>query len=186
MVKIAILISILPSLLFAHAHVFIDWKAHAVFDEEGLKGVYINWAFDRMFSAFIRNEFDTDRTGELTAEQQQRVRQGAFENLSGENYFTNILVNGQSINIPEPEQFSARLEGNVAEYTFFLPLNIKSKPENQEVTIFFYDPVIYVAYTLDNRGLSIQNKAEDSIEASIERTRVRFVTRAVINFKDKN
>ena len=172
-------------MVFAHAHVFIDYKVHAVFDEDGLEGVFINWSFDRMFSAFIKNEFDTDNTNELNEEQQRKVKEGAFHNLRGDLYFANILVNGEEVAIPDPEQFTARLDNNVAEYTFFFPLSLEATSETQEVEIYFYDPVIFVAYTLHDRGLSIQNKAEDQIEASMERKQRRYISRAIINFSRK-
>ncbi len=184
-VKFLFLISLLPSIIFAHAHVFIDYEVHVTFDDNGLEGISINWAFDRMFSAFIKNEYNTDNTNELSEEQQRNIKAGAFDNLKGDRYFANILVNGKNIAIPEPKQFSARLHDNAAQYAFFFPLAIEATTENKEVEIYFYDPEIFVAYTLDESDLSIDNKAENKIQASIELRRQRYISRAIINFSRK-
>ena len=37
----------------AHPHVFVDYGISFVFDEKGLTGIAIDWAFDEMFSQML-------------------------------------------------------------------------------------------------------------------------------------
>jgi len=68
---------------------------HAAFDDSTLTGVHINWSFDRMFSSFIRKEFDVDKNWELSKEEQKSIRSEDLDYLPYLYISRSLLVLGQ-------------------------------------------------------------------------------------------
>ena len=55
------IIFLLPLTGITHPHVFISQRTCFVFDDKGLAGFRVNWAFDEMFSVMISEDFDSDQ-----------------------------------------------------------------------------------------------------------------------------
>ncbi|MBN2038135.1 MAG: DUF1007 family protein [Chitinispirillaceae bacterium] len=167
----------------AHAHVFIGYKIHFCVDDGGIKGVFVHWTIDRMFSAFIKKEFDNNKDNALNREEQAAIFSKAFKSLEKNDYFAVIIHNGKNLAIPEPQRFSATLDtkSDMVSYTFFLPLSIPPTQSKQKIQVYFFDPVIYVAFTVLEKDVGMQNKS-NHIQASLELPTVKFVNRPTITF----
>jgi len=56
-------------LTFAHPHVFIAQNLKVVFDDKGMVGFNVNWAFDEMFSNMICEDYcDLNKNGILESQ----------------------------------------------------------------------------------------------------------------------
>ncbi len=169
---------------FSHAHVFIDYKVHACITESGLEGVYVNWTFDRMFTQFIQKEFDKNEDNKLSKDEQVAIFNKFNSDYAKTDYFAVIKVDKKNYSIPKPTNFSARIiqdKGMVA-YTFFLPLKLNATKKKTDVQVYFFDPVIYVAFTIMPKDVTIQNKSK-TIEASISLKPVKYVNCPTISMK---
>lgn len=175
------------SLCFGHAHIFIDYKIHACVSDKGLDGVFVNWSFDRMFTQFIQKEFDLDQNGKLDKNEQKKVYETNFKSYKDNNYFAVIEVDGQNYSIPEPKNFSARIDKakGVVNYSFYLPMQIKPGKKNKNVRIRFFDPVIYVAFTIIKKDISIQNKSQ-KVDAAITLKQIKYANHPTISFKERS
>lgn len=173
---------------FSHAHIFIDYKVHACINESGFDGVFINWTYDRMTAQAIEKEFDLDKNKKFSKEELKKLYQNFFlKNYSKEQYFAIIEVNNKNYSIPKPVNFSARFDtkiGTIA-FTFFLPLKIQSTKKMQNVHIHFLDPVIYVAFTILKKDISIQNKS-NNVDAKINLKLIKYANHPIISFKERN
>ncbi len=188
-----IIIKTLPLLIlgiqfsFGHAHVFIDYQVHACVNEDGLEGVFVNWTFDRMFTQFIQKEFDKNADGKLDKNEQAAVFKKFNTDYAKIDYFTVIKVDGKNYSIPKPTKFSARMVKDIGKvaYTFFLPLKLDAVKKETEVQVSFFDPVIYVAFTIMPKDVSIQNKSKN-IEASISLKQVKHTNCPIITIKARS
>jgi ABC-type uncharacterized transport system substrate-binding protein len=180
-----LLIPFMAALSYGHAHIFIEYKLHFCVDDKGLKGVFVNWTFDQMFTSFIKKEYDSDKNNELSKPEQLELFNTAFKDLAKNDYFAALSVNGKKLPVPEPQQFSARIikETDMASYTFFLPLNIAAGKEEQSFEIYFFDPVIYVAFTILEKDMGLQNHAQ-KVQASLQMKTVKYVNRPTLSFKE--
>ncbi len=171
---------------FGHAHIFIDYKVHACINEKGLEGVYINWTFDRMFTQFIQKEFDTDSDNKLSKSEQTAIFKKFNSDYTKNDYFTVIKVDGKNYSIPKPTNFSARIEKEkgVVSYTFYLPLKLEAPLKDMDVQVYFFDPVIYVAFTIMPKDITIQNKSK-IVDASIKLKQIKFTNCPTISLKGK-
>ncbi len=171
---------------FGHAHVFIDYKVHACINEKGLEGVYVNWTFDRMFTQFIQKEFDTDSDNKLSKSEQTAIFKKFNSDYGKNDYFSVIKVDGKNYSIPKPTNFSARIEKGkgVVAYTFYLPLKLDAASKKKEVQVYFFDPVIYVAFTIMPKDITIQNKSK-IVNASIKLKQIKFTNCPTISLKGK-
>jgi ABC-type uncharacterized transport system substrate-binding protein len=167
-----------------HAHVFIDYTLHARFTDSSLAGVEVVWTFDRMFAAFIRKEFDRDKDGAFSADEQELIRSGAFGNLAKNSYFAVLSLDGKKLPVPAPQEFTATLDekAGVVSYGFFLPLNVKAEHTKHELTAYFYDPVIYVAFTVFQKGVGV-SAASEHINADVKLRRVKYTNRPTVCFQ---
>ncbi len=184
LVKFGFFVLLLTSLGFGHAHIFIDYKVHACVDANGLDGVFVNWTFDRMFTQFIQKEFDKNNDQKLNKEEQKAIYQKFCADYEKNEFFTVIKVNGKKYSVPKPIKFSARImkEHETVAYTFFLPLKLKATKKKTDVQVYFFDPVIYVAFTVMPKDVSIQNKAQN-IQASIRLKKVKYTNCPTISIK---
>ncbi len=186
-IKSLVVLLFIVQVCFSHAHVFIDYKVHACVNENGLEGVYVNWTFDRMFTQFIQKEFDLNKDNKLSKEEQVAIFKKFNSDYGKTDYFTVIKVDGKNYSIPKPTNFSARLlkdKGMVA-YTFFLPLKLKATNKKTDVQLYFFDPVIYVAFTVMPKDVTIQNKSK-SIEASISLKKIKYTNCPTISMKARS
>ena len=182
--KILFFIHCIVLICFGHAHVFIDYKVHACINESGLEGIYVNWTFDQMYTQFIKKEFDKNKDEKLSKDEQVAVFKKFNKDYAKVDYFTVIKVDGKSYSIPKPTNFSARLikDKGVVAYTFYLPLKLNAAKKKMDVQVYFFDPVIYVAFTVMPKDVSIQNKTK-TIEASINLKKVKYTNCPTISMK---
>ena len=71
-----LLTTLIPIGTFGHPHVFIDNSISIVFDEHGLAGFGIEWAFDEMFSAMIIHNYDRNKNGKFEAGEIEEIKKG--------------------------------------------------------------------------------------------------------------
>ena len=187
LLKIFFCVSCVVHICFGHAHVFIDYKVHACVTENGLEGVYVNWTFDRMFTQFIQKEFDKNNDKKLSKEEQVAVFKKFNSDYAKVDYFAVIKVDGKNYSVPKPKNFSARLinDKGVVAYTFYLPLKLDAKKKETDVQVYFFDPVIYVAFTVMAKDVSIQNKSK-AIEAKIRLKKVKYTNCPTISMKARS
>lgn len=175
-----LLLCFITSLAWSHAHIFVDWKVHALADSSGFKGIYVNWTFDQMFASFIKEEFDLDKDNQLSKEEQKKLYISQFSNLYEENYFSVLTVNGKQVKVPNAKNFSARLlsDFNRVTYTFFLPVPIAAGSEKKKVELHFVDPVMYIDFAGDLHDVTFKNKAPESISLEKGFREVKYTKRA--------
>ena len=169
---------------FPHAHIFIDYRVNAVIDDAGLKGVYVSWTFDRMFSATIIKEFDKNKDKKLQKDEIQQVYKKSFLNLKRDNYFTVIKLGNKVLPVHDPTEFTAELvkKGKSVSYLFFIPLNIPAEKTERKLRVYFFDPVIYVAFTIMKKDISMNNRSKN-VSADISLKRDKFMNCPVISFR---
>lgn len=121
-----LLMTLIPIGAFGHPHVFIDNSISIVFDEHGLAGFGIEWAFDEMFSAMIIHNYDTNKNGKFEAGEIEEIKKGAFSNLRKFDYFIFVKINAQPFKIQFVKNFStATVEDRLA-YRFFIPCHVRA------------------------------------------------------------
>ncbi len=167
---------LLKTAAMSHAHIFVDYKLHAIVNESGISGVYVNWTFDPMFAAMVKEDFDLDQNNKLSKEEQMQVYEKSFKEWKQGDYFIVLKENEEKIAVPIAEKFSARLtqQGNAVEYSFFIPLDIKAGDTKKDLHILFIDPVIYVDFATTKESITVANKAKESIEVSTMVGKVDF------------
>lgn len=182
--KLTTLIFLIVNFCFGHAHVFIDYKVHACINDKGLEGVYVNWTFDQMYTQFIQKEFDKDKDGKLSKEEQVAVFKKFNNDYGKADYFAVIKVDGKNYSVPKPTNFSARLinDKGVVAFSFYLPLKLDATQKPMDVQVYFFDPVIYVSFTVMQKDVSIQNKTK-VIEATINLKKVKYTNCPTISMK---
>jgi ABC-type uncharacterized transport system substrate-binding protein len=137
----------------AHPHVFIDYGITFVFDEQGLTGIAVDWAFDEMFSQMLLEDGDLNKNRHFDAREIAAIKSGAFDNLANYGYFTHILVNGKPFPVTEPTGFQAVLQENRAHYLFFIPCRVAGGRTPQKVCLTLYDATHYTDLSLAPEGI---------------------------------
>ncbi|MFQ3621790.1 MAG: DUF1007 family protein [Spirochaetales bacterium] len=135
--------------LYAHPHIFINCSIEFVWEKADLKGCYIQWEFDRFFSADIMRGFDNDKNGVFDAEETRAVFQNAFSNLKKYNYFIFIRQGKQRISPTSVSQFSVSQRQGQVIYRFFVDLSRFSKGD---LFLAVYDYTFYCEVRYDEKS----------------------------------
>jgi tRNA threonylcarbamoyladenosine biosynthesis protein TsaE len=185
--KLLVFLFLLSKSGFGHAHIFIDYSLQAVFDDTSLVGTQVSWVFDRMFSATIMKEFDKNKDGQFDKKEVNLINQKSFRNLAKSNYFTVIKIGKKPVPVQEPKFFNAEIvQGKKAvKYSFFLPFHLRAGKQTQKVSVHFFDPVIYIAFTIMKKDLFLSNPS-GSVVAQVKLKREKYLNCPVITFKSSS
>jgi ABC-type uncharacterized transport system substrate-binding protein len=160
---------LVPALLFlfllapaasAHPHVFVDYGLTFVFDQKGLSGIAMEWAFDEMFTQMLLEEGDLNRDRRFDSREIAAIKSGAFDNLANYAWFTRILVNGRPFQITAVTSFKAVLKNGRAHYSFFIPCRVPAGGARQQVSLTLYDPTNYTDLALTAEGIHYSGPAD--------------------------
>ncbi len=185
MQKIFLLIFLFYISAWSHAHIFVDYKLHAVVSEKGLEGIYVNWIFDKMFASFIKGEFDVNKDNKLSKDEQLQVYKKSFKEWKIGDYFGILKLNGQKMVFPVAQKFSARLDNakDVVEYTYYIPLNIKASEEVNSCSLHFVDPELYIDFAITDKDISLKNKASEFISVESSLKKLDYTNQTIFSLK---
>jgi len=130
-------LGIFPPVLSAHPHMFFSSKAEFVWDNSKLTGFYLDWTFDKFFSADIIQGFDTNGDGKFNVAESKEIYNKAFINLKKYYYFTFIRQGKNRTNPPSVSQFTASQNNGQLIYRFFIDLS-NADPGDIYVSIYDY------------------------------------------------
>lgn len=152
--------------MYAHPHVFIDNKTICVFDDDGLKGLKVEWTFDDMFGSSILLDYDVDGDHSFDQTEIDTIYAEAFSNLENYDYLYHIEINDESFIISEIDSFSVHYQDGKLIYSFFIPCRILADDTRTEVQIMVYDETYFIVVETDIKsGVSI--KKSDTIVADV-------------------
>jgi len=156
----------------AHPHMFIDSQVTAVFDEQELRGFWIKWKFDQMFTASIRLDYDRNRDGQFNDQEARIIEQNAFANLKNYHYFITLSHGNESYQVDRVEQFDAWMEGDRLAYKFFVPYPLSISAADNRVKLVIFDDTFFcdIAYE-DEHPVSIEGLQYVSAKAEIQKNR---------------
>ena len=127
----------------SHPHMFIDTKVVFSFGPEELKGFWIEWYFDVMFTSSIRLDYDYDGNGQFDAHEVKDIEQNAFRNLRNFHYFTRVIQDGTVEEIMDVSDFDAWMENGQLVYRFFVPFSSQLTAEIKELSIIIFDDTFW-------------------------------------------
>ena len=58
---------------FTHPHVFMDTRIEVTYDNHGVEGFWITWKFDKVFTAGILMDFDSDKNERFSPREVQVI-----------------------------------------------------------------------------------------------------------------
>jgi ABC-type uncharacterized transport system substrate-binding protein len=141
-VRVLVLL-ILPFLLWAHPHTFVD-----IYPQLHSDTIEIKWRFDEMSSNMLIMDFDTNRDGQFSQKESDLIKSETFVYLKDYNYYTYLFTNKK---VEQPSKlitFKATINGSKVEYFFTL-----SRPNNLK-RIEFYDKELFSAFVLKKEFLT--------------------------------
>jgi ABC-type uncharacterized transport system substrate-binding protein len=146
----ALLASVLamPGPATAHPHIWIDAAATFVFADKKVVGVRVAWAFDELFSDFLRRQFDPKKTGKFDAEVLPKMK-ADLAGLKEFNYFTHIRVSNKVHKIAEVAEFQPAIRDKHVIYSFLVTLPAPADPLTTPVSVALYDDSFYVDVALE-------------------------------------
>ncbi|MBN1617086.1 MAG: DUF1007 family protein [Spirochaetales bacterium] len=158
---------IFPLVMYAHPHMSLTNSFNFVFDGPSLSGVWLEWQFDRFFSADIISAYDTNGDGTFSQAESNAVYQNAFINLRHYYYFTFIREGSKRWNPPKVDRFTASIREGYLVYRFFVDL---SSCTSGDVSVAVYDYTFFcdIPYKKDNPVSLTFDGAQLTARASLE------------------
>jgi len=133
---------------FSHPHLFLDCEIFLNFKDKELQGFWLEWSFDKVFTAMIINDYDINSDGTFSEAEIHDVHDNAFINLENYHYFTFVTMKEKRWSPKSVSNFTCYLKDTILVYRFFVSysLEIKDKIENFRLTIFDETYFTAVAY----------------------------------------
>ena len=145
---------LLPILVQAHPHLFIEYTADLIFDENGLVGVSTEWTFDEMFSWQVIDE-NTNGDEVVDEKEQQEIYANAFSYLANSEYFANFWEGFERFAVNEVSDFEARIENGQVIYSFYIPWKVAAIEEAKMLKFLFDDESYFCAIVPKKAGVKI-------------------------------
>lgn len=141
---LALIAFLIPCSLLSHPHVFIDYTANFVFNQNGLAGIETEWIFDEMYSSMLIQDYDVDKDGRFSNSEIITTKQDAFSNLENYNYFVYITIDSKCFEFKSVENFSVDVRDNRVIYRFLIPCVVPATLSYKKIEICMYDETYYV------------------------------------------
>ncbi|MBV1701369.1 MAG: DUF1007 family protein [Hyphomicrobiales bacterium] len=130
----------------AHPHILVEARAHITLDAQGrITAVENIWDFDKAFSAFAIQGYDSAHNGLPTRADLQPLAKINMESLKDYQYFSQIKLDGQTFELENPSDFYDVFENETLEVHFVLhpaaPIDLKGRAFEFNV----YDPEYFAA-----------------------------------------
>ncbi len=154
---------------FSHPHVFITSAVSVDFDDKGLAGFKIKWAFDEMFTSMILNDYDKNKNNKLEKNEVAAIKKEAFSYIANFNYFSFVKIDGKAFDVKSVESFNAAVENNMLVYIFYIPCQITATKNVKKVSLASYDPSYYAAIMFGDSGaVSVKNAETFSVKTAVK------------------
>ncbi|MEH0020240.1 MAG: DUF1007 family protein [Desulfobacter sp.] len=154
--------------VLAHPHVFIEQHLAVVFDDKGLAGFRVSWAFDDMFSVMIAEDFDGNKNGIIDPEENKIIREKAFGYIAPQNYYIHVTIDDKPFAVKFITDFKATLDQGKLMYEFFIPCHVTAIDTPKTIRLAPYDPEYYSAiYFSPNAPLALDQNGDFHVETDI-------------------
>ncbi len=130
----------------AHPHILVKARSELLFNPQGeVTGVTHIWDFDKAFSAFAVQGYDSKHDGRPSQADLQPLAKINMNSLSYYKFFTSLVLDGQTLTPAQPTAFFDTFIHDTLEIHFTLqfpkPLAVKGKSFELRV----YDPEYFAA-----------------------------------------
>lgn len=158
---------LLPQLLPAHPHVWIDAHGELHFNGGRLHRVVHRWTFDELFTESILLDYDTNGNRRIEPGENREIAEGAFSNLEYYDYFTHLTVDGRELPVDRVENFVASVEKGRLVYRFDLPLDVDVRSRWRRITFGVWDDTYFVDVRYDSPAVAVYGHREGGIEIDL-------------------
>jgi ABC-type uncharacterized transport system substrate-binding protein len=170
--------ALLPGLVAAHPHVFVDTGFALEFDENNqLVQIKVTWQYDEFYSLLITEDLFLDRDGDgrLTEEENQRLTGFDTNWDEGFNGDLEIRVGGRLLPLSGPMEATTDLQRGRITSTHIRQLEAPIAMQEGPFSIKAFDPSYYTAYEIklpvtlsDNlQGLCLLERIEPDIAGGL-------------------
>jgi ABC-type uncharacterized transport system substrate-binding protein len=177
-----ITLTAMPGTGMAHPHVFIAQHTQIVFDEKGMAGIRVRWAFDEMFSVTILEDFDLDKNKVIDDSENESIRKGAFAYIADYNYYIHVKIEGKSFEVKYITDFHAEVKNEKLIYNFFIPCHVSATAVQKNIMISPYDPEYFSAiYFPETRHLAFENADSFDVDFKTDIDRSTLIFYETVN-----
>jgi len=137
---------LLPGLLAAHPHAWIDLRVGLVFDDDGqLAGMRQAWLIDPTYSHMLLEDLTHDLGGDTGIDEAlERAAERMLENLAAWDYFTELEIDGREVDVPGARDARLALENRRLHLQFKLPLADHDIRPDDAFAYRVYDPSYWI------------------------------------------
>ena len=159
--SLGLALAIVPSVVSAHPHVWVEAKSEVVFGDDGrINAVRHAWRFDEAYSAFATQGLDEDRDGTYSIAELAPLAQINAESLSDYEFFTFLYVEGKDVQLSGAQNYWLEFDAGLLTLFFVLPVQepVAISAET-EVALDVFDPEYFVSFSFvdDNSPVSLIN-----------------------------
>ena len=152
----------------AHPHVWAKAKTSVVFHDGQIIGLRHVWRFDEGFTKGVREEFDKNKDGRLSADELDELVELNMKALRDFNFFTVAKSGSTKVQLDRPSDYSMIQDGNVLVMRFTIGFKAplaRGKPLKFTVE----DPTYFTHFEYEGEGgVSLDPEAPKGCRVELE------------------
>ncbi|MDE2017040.1 MAG: DUF1007 family protein [Hyphomicrobiales bacterium] len=132
----------------AHPHILVSARTKLLFDAQGrLAAVRNVWTFDKAFSAYAIQGYDSKGDGMPTREELAPLATLNVTSLATYHWFTTVEIGGKKATLEAPKDYSDEFAGEALTLRFTLPLKAPVAVKGAVIDLAVFDAEYFAAVT---------------------------------------
>lgn len=144
-VRICLLLCFVAASLGAHPHMWVDYLVIPEVSDGRLESIRVEWIFDEYFSSSLIMDMDTNKDREFQPAEVAYIRDNAFSHLIENDYFAQISIDDEKLQIQKATNFDTRVENGAVVYAFSIPVSERLL-DISNVNVTFFDLGYYISF----------------------------------------
>lgn len=146
LVPLLVTFASLPTVAFAHPHIFAQARLEIVAGPDGAIQELRNvWRFDEVFSSSVLLDFDKNSNLKLDPDEATAVGATVRDSLVDYSYYTALTSNGKKIDVAKPDVLNVDFQDGQLLMFFALKPSELMILKGNTLTFGVYDPTLYTA-----------------------------------------
>lgn len=128
----------------AHPEVAASVMIHAIFDENGFKGVQNHWEYEEEYSEGTFALVDNNKDGKLSGAELEELKTVLFGEIKDKNFHNYVLLKTKFLQAKGFKDFKAKMQNGQLVVDFLLQYDVPAKSDYTILTIVVADPSNYI------------------------------------------
>ncbi|MBD3895532.1 DUF1007 family protein [Halomonas sp. ML-15] len=150
---LGVALTLLPCLVWAHPHGWIDMSMRVILDDDGrVEALHQRWRMDPFYSLVLLEELGRAQGEESLEERLDLLGMEIRDTLAPQGYFTELRHADNAVALGDVQEYTVMERDGRVEFVFLLPLEAPLALDGEPLAYRVYDPTYYIEVLHEENG----------------------------------